>query len=70
MTTMNPKRHPSGRPVARSRTVRLPITREPPDEPLTPGLRRPVATCAIGFHVDAIPDDDDDDDDEEETEAF
>jgi hypothetical protein len=66
---MMPKRHPSGRAIARSRYVRLPITREPPDEPLTPGLRRPVATSAIGFHVDAMPDADDDHD-EEETAAF
>lgn len=58
---MPPKRHPSGRPIWRSRCVRLPITREPPEEPLTPGLRRAVATSAIGFHVDEIAERDGDD---------
>lgn len=60
---IQPKRHPSGRPVARSRIVRLPVTREPPDEPLTPGLRRIVETSAIGFHVDEIAGQDEDDED-------
>lgn len=33
---------------------RLPITRAPPDEPLSPGLRNKDRVEAIGFHVDEI----------------
>ncbi len=59
------RRHPSGRPERRIATVPLPITRAPPDEPLTPGLRRPSPTAAIGFHVEALADTDDEDPEEE-----
>ncbi|MTW19388.1 hypothetical protein GJ689_24670 [Rhodoplanes serenus] len=56
------RRHPSGRPIHRRRVVPLPITREPRDEPLTPGLRRDESAEAIGFHVGLLPDQDDDED--------
>lgn len=42
--------HPSGRPIHYTRTVGTNWFREPPDEPLTPGLRpRAEKTEAIGF---------------------
>jgi hypothetical protein len=44
--------HPSGRPVPRRDVVKLGFTRCPPDEPLTPGLRKGrERTEAIGFPV-------------------
>ncbi|WP_158859725.1 hypothetical protein [Rhodoplanes serenus] len=56
------KRHPSGRPIRPRRVVGLPITREPHDEPLTPGLRRADLPDRIGFHVGLLPDNQDEDD--------
>lgn len=50
-------KHPSGRPIRRERVVPMPITREPRDEPLTPGLRRRDRADAIGFHVGFLPGD-------------
>ena len=35
------RKHPSGRPIRRREYKTLSIPRPPPDEPLTPGLRRP-----------------------------
>lgn len=55
------KLHPSGRPVRSRRVVGLPITREPRDEPLTPGLRREAFPDRIGFHVGLLPDQHEDD---------
>lgn len=45
--------HPSGRPRRSEAYVKLPITREPRVEPLTPGLRVTAGASAIGFHIDA-----------------
>lgn len=44
---MNAKDKP--KPIRRDEYRRLPITRVPPYEPLTPGLRRPSLVNAIGF---------------------
>lgn len=52
--------HPSGKPIRTRGYVRLPIPRLPPDEPLTPGLRRPWRTEAIGFGIATTNDRDDD----------
>jgi hypothetical protein len=54
------KRHPSGRPIRLRRVVGLPITREPHDEPLTPGLRRADLPDRIGFHHDFMVNREDD----------
>jgi hypothetical protein len=43
------REHPSGRPIHHPRLRRLSIPRPPHDEPLTPGLRRPIRSEAIGF---------------------
>lgn len=46
------KRHPSGRPIRRREVKPLSIPRPPPDEPLTPGLRKPDGFAhAVGFHA-------------------
>lgn len=58
----NGRPHPSGRPIRPRRVVPPPITREPPDEPLTPGLRRAELPDRIGFHVGLIPDRENEDD--------
>lgn len=51
--------HPSGRP-RHTETIRgLGFYRIPRDEPLIPGLRRPLLPNAIGFTVDFISSDDD-----------
>ncbi len=42
------------RPITRNVVKRLPITRAPHDEPLSPGLRNKDRVEAIGFHVDHI----------------
>ena len=42
-------------PIRRNVVKRLPITRAPHDEPLSPGLRNKDRVVeAIGFHVDHI----------------
>lgn len=55
--------HPSGRPRPARSYRHLPITREPPDRPLTPGLRREQGATAIGFHTGHIGRDTDEDHD-------
>lgn len=46
--------HPSGRPKAPDNYRALGFRRLPPDEPLTPGLRRRDLGEAIGFHAEFI----------------
>lgn len=52
-------KHPSGRPLARDNYRRLPITRVPNYEPLTPGLRRRELSSAIGFRYEPPRSDED-----------
>jgi hypothetical protein len=49
--------HPSGRPVRVDRSVSIERAqpRVPYDEPLTPRLRRPINTVAIGFGLPPLP---------------
>ena len=51
--------HPSGRPLRTDRVVSIERgqPRIPPDEPLTPRLRRPAYTMAIGFGLSRADDD-------------
>lgn len=50
--------HPSGRPKERNNFRALGFRRLPPDEPLTPGLRRLREHYEIGFHRGLyLPDD-------------
>ena len=61
------RKHPSGRPIRRHTVTRLSIPRPPPDEPLTPGLRKPDGFVqAVGFHAGEIPYDLEEGDDEED----
>lgn len=53
-------RHPSGRPRDKKDIGRYSQPRLPPDEPLTPGLRKDTQTEAIGF-VHQFPESDYDD---------
>lgn len=53
---MQRPQHPSGRPKRERQYRELSIRRYPPDEPLTPGLRRGRNVSAIGFRVQ-VPDD-------------
>ena len=56
--------HPSGRPLCQDIEPRpLPVPRLPPEEPLTPGLRRRELADAIGFHH-IVRDWDEDEEDE------
>ena len=45
-------------PIRRDEYRRLPITRVPYSEPLTPGLRRRELPAAIGFRYDPPKDED------------
>ncbi len=48
-----PNDRPMNRPIRFQQITRLGFTRRPPDEPLTPGLRRQTnSTSAIGFTAD------------------
>lgn len=50
---MTKDRQKPARPVRRYEWTRLPITRQPPFEPLVPGLRKgnKELPSAIGFHI-------------------
>lgn len=51
--------HPSGRPIRKPGLRLLGFTRRPPDEPLTPGLRKAGGqTNAIGFRANITAEDD------------
>lgn len=58
------RRHPSGRPVIRARTVKRPIERLPREEYLTPALNAKELPDQIGF-VHHFPSDDDWSDEED-----
>lgn len=47
------------KPIRKEKYCSLPILREPPREPLTPGLRRRELSSAIGFYMPRVDDDDD-----------
>jgi hypothetical protein len=47
------------RPIRSNPYKRLPICRLPPQEPLTPGLRRNSTTHAIGFRCELTAESDD-----------
>jgi len=54
------KPHPSGRPLRRREVKdRHSILNLPPNERLTPGLRKDRDTCVIGFHHLRPADDED-----------
>ena len=51
------KPHPSGRPIRKEFVKRLSFSRVPYNEPLTPGLRKPQPTNAIGFTAELFSSD-------------
>lgn len=49
-----PNDRPMNRPIRSQQITRLGFARRPPDEPLTPGLRRQQPANAIGFTASIV----------------